>query len=124
MNKIVAVIITGALFTGCYYDKEEELYPNSTTATTSTTSTTSTTGTAVSYAADIQPLIASNCATPGCHRAGAQSPDLSDYAKLKNNIVRVKVRAIDDKNMPSAAPLSNANIAKLQSWIDAGALNN
>ncbi|MES2558228.1 MAG: hypothetical protein V4590_00700 [Bacteroidota bacterium] len=119
MNKIYLTLIGFTLLTGCYYDNEEELYPNATTSTTSTTATT-----VVSYASDIQPMIAANCASSGCHMAGAQIPDLSDYAKLTNNIARVKVRAIDEKSMPAAAPLSNANIAKLQSWIDAGTPNN
>ncbi|MES2780247.1 MAG: hypothetical protein V4651_10165 [Bacteroidota bacterium] len=125
MNKLALFLLAGTLLTGCYYDNEEELYPQTTTATTATTATTSTTtGTVVTYTSDIQPLIAANCAVPGCHVAGATFPDLSSYTGLKNNITAVKTRAIDQQTMPAAGPMSSADIAKLQSWIDAGALNN
>jgi PBP1b-binding outer membrane lipoprotein LpoB len=111
MKKVGSLIMLSiVILSGCYYDNEEELYPNQTSTTTPTT---------VTYSSDIQPLIASNCASSNCHQSGATSPDLSDYTKLTANITRVKVRAIDEKTMPSAGPLSNADIAKLQSWIDA-----
>jgi hypothetical protein len=119
MNKVFAVLVLGlCVLTGCYYDNEEELYP-----VTSTTSGQNDT-IPVTYAGDIAPMIAANCATSGCHVANAQVPDLSDYAKLSANITRVKVRAIDLKTMPASGPLSSANIEKLRKWIDAGALNN
>jgi len=116
MNKLLLIVSASLVMAGCYYDNEEELYPNSTTSTVVSDS--------VKYSADIAPLISGNCATSGCHVAGAQVPDLSTYAGLKANIDRVKVRAIDEKTMPAAGPLSNANIARLQKWIDQGALNN
>ena len=119
MKKVWSLIMLGiVILSGCYYDNEEELYPNQ----TSTTSTT--TPIAVTYSSDIQPLIASRCASSNCHESGATFPDLSDYSKLTANITRVEVRAIDEKTMPSSGPLSNADITKLQSWIDAGTPNN
>jgi hypothetical protein len=119
MNRLLLLLTVSLAFTGCYYDNEEDLYPASTTSTTSITDTTT-----IKYSTDIQPIISGNCAISSCHVSGAQVPDLSDYAKLKANIDRVQVRAIEQKSMPAAGPLSNANLAKLQKWIDAGALNN
>lgn len=117
MNKLVIILLASMAFAGCYYDNEEELYPNATTSTGNDTIP-------VTYSADIRPLISANCATPGCHVANAQSPDLSDYNKLKANIDRVQVRALDLKTMPASGPLSLANRTMLQKWINAGALNN
>jgi hypothetical protein len=104
------------VYTGCYYDNEEELYPQAPVDTT----------VVITYSGDIQPLIANNCAIGGCHVAGAQIPDLSDYAKLKANIDRVEARAVnaDPGPMPAAGLMSVANRTKLKTWIDKGALNN
>jgi hypothetical protein len=56
--------------------------------------------------------------------AGAQIPDLSTYDGVSNNILRIQVRAIDEKSMPSAGPLSACDLQKLQIWINNGAQNN
>jgi hypothetical protein len=117
MNKLfLPVCLIALTLSGCYYDNEQDLYPQQ----TSTTSTNN----VVTYSNDIQPLIASKCASSSCHATNAQPPDLSNYDKLKANITRVKVRAIDQRTMPAAGPLSNTEIAKIQSWIDAGTPNN
>jgi hypothetical protein len=103
-------------FTGCYYDVESELYPAAANNTCDTT--------AVTYATTIGPLITSSCATSGCHAAGAQSPDLSNYAGLNGSIDRVAVRAITEKTMPPSGPMNSCSILALQAWINRGALNN
>lgn len=100
--------------TGCYYDKEEELYPNSFYNDTTT----------YYYAKDIKPLMDASCATSLCHSTGKQAPDLSTYAGLSASAARVKVRAVDQRNMPTGGSLSVADINKLRNWIAAGALNN
>jgi len=117
--KIIVSAIILSLFS-CYYDNEQELYPNQFGSTTSTTST----PVDVKYGTDIQPLIATRCASPGCHATSGQFPDLTSHAKLVNNLNRVEVRAIVQKSMPASGPLSSADITKLKSWIDAGAKNN
>lgn len=105
------------VFTGCYYDNEEELYPNAGGSNTPSDS--------VSYSATIAPMMASNCTTPGCHATGAQSPDLTSYTGVFNNRERVKIRAVDGPNwMPAAGPMSQSNRTNLGKWIDAGAPNN
>lgn len=105
-----------SFISGCAYNNEEELYPVQNNTTSNSV--------VVKYSTDIQPLIASKCATSSCHAANRQFPDLSTFDKLKANITRVKFRAIEQKTMPAAGPLSNTEIAKLQSWIDAGSPNN
>jgi hypothetical protein len=96
----------------CYYDKEEELYPNDYYSTNDTTS--------VTYGETIAPLISTNCGSSGCHPAYTTYTGLKvivDNGQLKN-------RVITQKTMPAAAPLSSTQISKLQRWLDAGALNN
>lgn len=115
MKKLLYILVAASTIaiSGCYYDKEEELYPNSVgSGSCDTTSQT--------YTSNIKSIIDSRCATSGCHVAGAQSPDLSTYQGLVNNIARVKVRAIDEKSMPSAAPLPACEINKITAWINAG----
>jgi hypothetical protein len=115
MKKLFIVLICTAFLTSCYYDKEEELYPN-----TSTTSPV-----VVSYNTDVKPLMIQNCATPGCHVSGGAPPNLSTYTGLFGSRTIVKSRANSASNpMPSSGLMSVANRNLLNSWIDAGAPNN
>ncbi|MFA9213206.1 MAG: hypothetical protein ACEQSR_05090 [Candidatus Methylacidiphilales bacterium] len=114
MKKILlaTILLSFVVLSGCYYDKEEELYPNSGSGNCDTTNLT--------YNSSIKTLINNNCATSGCHVAGGISPDLSNYTLLKASINSVKNRAIDIKNMPRPAGMSACNITKLDNWIKAG----
>lgn len=121
MKKITVLTLiafTLSLVSSCYYDKEETLYPNSSTNTSCDTSL-------AKYSKDVSVIINSKCAVSGCHVAGSQTPDLSSYAALtsSNNITRVQERAINSKTMPAAGPLSACEITKLQLWINNGAKN-
>lgn len=119
MKKILYLILFGVIgLSGCYYDNEEELYPNSTTSATDT-------GT-VSYAATIAPMLAANCTTSGCHAANGQPPNLTTYQGVYNNRAVVKSRAVlgSPSWMPAAGPMSSGNRNNLGKWIDAGAPNN
>lgn len=115
MKKLLYTLVAASAIaiSGCYYDKEEELYPNSVGSSSCDTAS-------QTYTTHIKSIIDSKCATSSCHVAGAQSPDLSTYQGVVNNIARVKVRAIDDKTMPSAAPLPACEINKITAWINAG----
>jgi hypothetical protein len=109
-------LLISLVFSSCYNDKEEELYPSSFNNTIDTTT--------YYYSTDIKPLINGSCATPGCHVAGTGRVDLSTYTGLKNNIGGVNDRAVVLKNMPTSGPLSVADVNKLKNWIAKGALNN
>ena len=52
-------ILFSVSLSSCYYDTEEELYPDSGSSTCDTIS--------VSYATDIVPIVSAKCSTPGCH---------------------------------------------------------
>lgn len=119
MKKTLYLILFGMIsLSGCYYDNEEDLYPNSTTSTTDTE--------AVSYATTIAPMMATNCTTPGCHAANGQLPNLTTYEGVFNNRAVVKSRAVlgNPSWMPAAGPMSTSNRDALGRWIDAGAPKN
>lgn len=107
-----------ALASGCAYDREDKLYPAASKPACDTAATT--------YSNDVSHIIGTNCAISGCHVAGAQVPDLSDYNKVFAQKDRIKVRAIDEQSMP---PLTQPRLAscdhqKLAAWLGKGAQNN
>jgi hypothetical protein len=110
-------LITLASLSGCYYDNEDDLYGKIPPINDTTV---------ISYAATIQPMIANNCATSGCHVGGAQSPNLSTYQGVFTSRGNIRSRAVEGNPswMPAAGPMSEANRNALGKWIDDGALNN
>lgn len=108
-------MITISSLQSCYYDKEDQLYPNSNYVDTNAV---------ITFAANVKPIFDTKCATSGCHTNGGQSPNLSTYTGISSNIARVKVRAIDLKTMPSSGPLGANEIAILTKWINSGYPNN
>ncbi len=122
MKKIYFILIAVVSITtySCYYDKEQTLYPAPPPPTPSICATVN-----AKFAADINPIIQTNCATPGCHNAGAAGGVvLLTYAQIKAKIDRIRERSLIQKNMPQNAPLSASNQQKLSCWIDNGAPNN
>lgn len=115
-SPILLVLLT-MVFSACYYDNEEELYPNDFCETT-----------AVSWSVTIQPLMQTRCAIPGCHVPGAQTPDLSNYnsVKAQADAGRIKARVIDGvpSIMPPSGRLPSCDQKKLEAWLLQGAPNN
>ena len=113
------------LFSGCYYDNAEELYPSSPDSVSCNTDS-------VTYAADVLPIILQNCAVSGCHLGpnAEDGSDLSQYGPLKNyadNSLLYSSISHDGTSsaMPKDAPkLDNCSIAVIKKWIDNGAPNN
>ena len=113
--------------TGCYYDTEEELYPDSGSTTCDTIT--------VSYATDIVPIVSAKCSTPGCHagvNAAAGIP-LETHAGVKGFLDTDKALFISSiiwdgnaSNMPKGAStkMSDCNINTIRAWINAGYPNN
>lgn len=115
-KKLLLVLFSGMVsLSSCYYDKEEELYPVADYSGDTTT---------YYYMKDIKPMMSNNCAYGACHVAGAQAPDLSSYTALKNNLARAEYRALTEKTMPKAGPMSALDRHKFARWISLGALNN
>ena len=76
--------------------------------------------TAYTYDADIATIINNNCVS--CH-SGTYSPRLTTYSEVFNEIDKVKVEVITDKSMPRTEegviiPLSDADIEKINCWIN------
>jgi uncharacterized membrane protein len=113
--------------TGCYYDTEEELYPDSGSTVCDTVS--------VSYANDIVPIVSSKCSNPSCHagvNAAAGIP-LETYAGVKAYLDADKALFISSiiwdgnaSNMPkgASAKMSDCNINTIRAWINNGYPNN
>jgi len=103
---------------GCYKDKEEILYPGSTLPVDCSISP-------AKFATDVQPIIQSKCAIPGCHDASASGGMIfQTYTQISAGKARINARAVVEKTMPASGALLPAEIAKIKCWIDAGALNN
>ncbi len=126
MKKMLLSTLTIALFaagfTSCYNDNREDLYPAIQDCDTAN----------VSYSAFIAPLMASSCATSGCHDAATASFAiiLETYEDVKDVALNGKMlSSINHEGgsypMPQDAPkLDDCTIAKVRSWINAGAPEN
>jgi hypothetical protein len=119
---LIALAFVLAMLPSCYYDNEEELYPqiNSTCDTSN-----------VTYSAVISPLLSSYCL--GCHGASAASSsggsiDLSTYALVKariNNIYTDINQGSGSDPMPKGGgKLTECQINEVKSWMNNGSLNN
>lgn len=116
MRHLLTVILALGLG-GCYYDVEEELYPDRFCDLAN-----------VTFSGTVQPLIQGNCAVPGCHVAGAQTPDLSSYAGIKAaaDAGALVSRAVqgDPSPMPPTGLLPDCDRRRIEAWVNAGAPNN
>ena len=81
------------------------------------------------YAAIIQPILATNCI--GCHKPGSLGGniDLSTYTSVKTqaangNLAGSITHAPGYVAMPQGGKLSDCQIEQVMNWIGAGALNN
>lgn len=123
INAGFALLLSVALTTtGCYYDKEDLLYGTETCNTT----------VASTYSTEVSAIMSSHCAVGGCHNASSAASGivLDNYAGVKTQVDNGKLIGVITHTggfipMPrGAAKLSDCNIAKIQSWINAGAPNN
>lgn len=101
---------------GCYYDKEDLLYPGSNVDC----------NTISAKFADVAPIIAGKCATAGCHNTAtaAGATVLETYDQIRAKAERINQRTIIEKTMPPGATLSAAELAILKCWISSGTPNN
>lgn len=111
------IVLLSSMFTGCYYDIDQELYGS--ICDTSVTS----------YSQYVKPLLDANC--NGCHSGASPSGqiDLTAYEKVKvyadNGKLYGSVAQLTGyKPMPQGGKLSSCDIKKLKVWLDAGAQQN
>ena len=124
IKSIVALLAVGLVIvllsaTGCYYDKEEKLYPQ-TVCDTAT----------VTYSSSVVPILLSNCTI--CHGGNTPSAGikLDTYAGVKVQADNGRLwgavsQAVSFSPMPkNGTKLNTCNLTKIKKWLDAGALNN
>ena len=124
IKNIVALLAVGLVIvllsaTGCYYDKEEKLYPQ-TVCDTAT----------VTYSSSVVPILLSNCTI--CHGGNTPSAGikLDTYAGVKVQADNGRLwgavsQATSFSPMPkNGTKLNTCNLTKIKKWLDAGALNN
>ncbi|MCO6476015.1 MAG: hypothetical protein J5I94_05300 [Phaeodactylibacter sp.] len=107
------------LFPSCYYDVEEELYPEIDCDTQN-----------VTYSGTVQPILSENCLV--CHSAAVNTAGitLEGYNNLKVYVDNGRfLGAIQHRPgfspMPQgAAQLPECDILKIEEWITSGAPNN
>jgi hypothetical protein len=115
----VGLVIVLVSATGCYYDKEEKLYPQ--TVCDSAT---------VTYSSSVVPVLLSNCTV--CHGGNTPSAGikLDTYAGVKVQADNGRLwgavsQATSFSPMPkNGTKLNTCNLTKIKKWLDAGALNN
>ena len=111
-----AILLT--LATGCYYDKEELLYPGGNSVVDCNT-------VAAKFSTDVLPLVTTKCAISNCHNASAAGGMVfQNYSQISAAKARINQRVVVEKSMPPTGALSASEIAILKCWIDAGTPNN
>ena len=111
-------ILTIFALSGCYYDKENELYPYTGCGDT----------TNVTYSQSIAPIMVANCNI--CHSAGNPSGGVvtSNYDGLsivaQNGHLWADVNWEGDPMPKGGDKLSVCDLAKIKKWVDAGSPNN
>jgi hypothetical protein len=121
MKPILYLYSVLLLFSSCYYDKADLLYPSSTACNTSGT---------VSYLTDVVPIFQQKCNS--CHTASSPGGGVvmgnytADKAIAQNGKLYGSIAHLSGYSaMPQGAPkLTNCQIATIKKWIDAGSPNN
>ncbi len=115
---IVSVFAVTLAISGCYYDKEEDLYLGSNTCDTNN----------VTYSGSVSPVLAGFCNS--CHSGSAPSGNIKtdSYASVVKNITRIR-GAINHQPGFLAMPqnggsLSGCDLTIIDIWIRKGMLNN
>jgi hypothetical protein len=115
---LAGLLVTG--ISGCYYDKEELLYPGSGICDTA----------AVKYSTTVVPIVSASCYS--CHAGSFPSGGvkLDTYNDIRVHALSGRLYgAISHSNgfvpMPQSSPmLSSCKIQGIKRWIDDGAPNN
>jgi len=80
----------------------------------------------IRFQMEVESIITSVCATPGCHVMGEQAPDLSFRPNIFSAASRMR-NLVDTRQMPPEdcnCPIEADEITKILCWIDDGAQDN
>lgn len=100
---------------GCYYDKEEVLYPGGSNCQ----------GAANKFT-DVSPIFQTKCAiNSGCHAAGSSNVGgpFTSYDLIKAKASQIKLQ-VQTGLMPQTGHLTPTELQSIVCWVDAGAPNN
>ncbi|MEY4851918.1 MAG: hypothetical protein RIS99_313 [Bacteroidota bacterium] len=119
--KIVAILLGMFALSSCYYDNEEELYPNTNVPCDSVV---------VSFKTDVDPILQNYCV--GCHNANNPGGGYiyDTYADTKNSVDDGTLLGVTNhytgfSSMPKGgSKLPSCELGKIRNWINEGALNN
>jgi len=119
ISYLLIVVLMILSFTSCYYDNEEELYPQSVPCDTLN----------VTYSQTIAPIMSSSCNF--CHGETAPSGNVitDNYDDLKNIADDGRLwGSVNHESgyspMPKDRPqLNDCDLTKIKVWLDNGALN-
>jgi len=83
---------------------------------------------ALSYAADIAPIVSTKCAIKDCHNGdnGAER-NWTDFSLFQGKSEKVRsyvIHRVMPLSISAAGPLSQEEINKIACWVDQGAQNN
>ncbi len=126
MNKFDGLFRAGIFFSllfiilhfssACTYEKRPPIAPNMACDTLMPT-----------YVNEIKPIIDVNCSYPGCHAAGYEAGDFTNYASMKSRLDggQFETRVIIIKDMPppyASGPkeLTQEEFDLLQCWLQNG----
>lgn len=117
--KLLAIIAGVMLVGNCYYDNEEDLYPDNACNTDN-----------VSYTQDVLPILQNNCYS--CHNQQVRNGNVTlegyDNVKIRANsgaLVGVIKHQSGFSAMPQGQPqLDGCLIDKIEQWVLDGAKNN
>jgi hypothetical protein len=125
-SKQVIILFLGIfLFSACYYDKKDQVYPQVVVTTCDTTN--------ITYAVTVTNILNANCNS--CHGTASANVSgggilLSTYASVKPYVTNGKlINSVLQNGQASAMPknmakLDQCTINKLTLWVNKGALNN
>lgn len=80
-----------------------------------------------SWATDIEPIYAANCASADCHKVGSESPpDISSYELWISRAAEIRAQVVEGKSMPPAANVGpdwgDDEIETIDEWLEGGML--
>jgi len=125
-NKQLFILLVGILlFSSCYYDKKDQIYPQVVVTTCDTTN--------ITYGVTVTNILTTNCNS--CHGATTANLSgggimLSSYAAVKSYVTNGKlINSMMQNGQASAMPkngskLDVCTINKMVLWVNKGALNN
>ncbi|MDP1621620.1 MAG: hypothetical protein Q8M08_04685 [Bacteroidales bacterium] len=120
IRPIAILFLLNLILSGCYYDKESELYPQKPVCDTAGTMT---------YSQSIIPVVTANCNV--CHSTavasgGVITDNYNDLSVVANDgRLWAAVNWTGPVRMPQGLDkLSDCNLTKIKKWVDAGVPNN